>query len=95
MAGPYVVALDVAYASEASVIDVSSHASTLTDAESAAPWIIFTGALAANATFEFATSPARQQIVENATTGAFDLFIRRGPGGVAHFIGPNETLSVR
>ena len=94
MPGPYVAALDVAYASAAVVIDVSSHASTLTDDESAAPVITFTGALAGNSTFQLSTL-AHVQRIENDTTGAFDLFIKRGASGAAYFIPQGEAIEVR
>lgn len=93
MAGPYIEAIDVAYASASQAIDVSSHADTLSDAEGSAAEIVFSGSLAANKTFTLG-GPARIQRVTNATTGAFDLFVQRG-AGAAYFIPPGESIEVR
>lgn len=74
-------------------IDVSSHAATISGAEAAFDRIVFTGALAADATFQLPSQFSAQKI-ENATTGSFSLFVKRGSGGNPVYVAPGEVIEV-
>ena len=72
----------------------ASAVSSLTTAEGVAASILFTGALAADKTFQLPTT-SRPQKITNGTTGSYDLFVKRGASGAAYVVPQNETIEVR
>jgi hypothetical protein len=67
---------------------------TLSAAQSDQDELVITGTLTAHTTVTL-SGPARAQTIENATTGAYDLAVKRGAAGVALVIPQGETVEVR
>jgi len=75
-------------------IDVTSHSTTLTDSESGAAVIVFSGALTGDLTFQLSET-SRVQRIDNSTTGAYTLSVKRGAGGTAYPVTQGETMEIR
>jgi len=75
-------------------IDVASHSTTLTDSESGAAVIVFSGLLSGNTTFQLSET-SRVQRIDNLTTGAYTLSVKRGAGGTVYPVTQGETMEIR
>ena len=64
-------------------VDASGGSAALPSSVSSAAVIVFSGALSAHATFTLDASAPRAQTIKNNTSGAYDLFVKRGSGGTA------------
>jgi len=74
-------------------IDVTSHATTITDTEGASALLVFSGTLSSNQTYQL-PSGARVQRIANNTTGDYVLKVKRGAGGTAYNVIQGETLEI-